>query len=62
MYNNPVLGLNDIGPKLAPPCDTMYISLIGTGVYSGRARARSFGSVTIGNVEQNGCIGTPFAV
>src|SRR5687767_6699853 len=32
-YNNPVRGLNDIDPKLDPPCETMYSSLIEYGVY-----------------------------
>ena len=31
-YSKPVRGLNDIGPKLDPPCETMYISLIEDGV------------------------------
>ncbi len=31
-YSKPVLGLNDIGPKLEPPCETMNNSLIEYGV------------------------------
>src|SRR5688572_18240050 len=31
-YSSPVRGLKDIDPKLEPPCDTMYRSLIEYGV------------------------------
>ena len=61
-YRRFVRGLNAGEPKLDPPWDTMKNSLVEYGQNMGRARLAFSGSWTIGNVAQNGVIGTPFAV
>src|SRR5439155_8338416 len=61
-YSNPVRGLNDDEPQVAPPVtpgELITRSFIRKGWNCGRTRLATSGSATTGYTVQNGCCGVP---